>query len=47
MMIENVKKGSNNTDFNNDYYKKLNEMWNSADQKIGTDVAYIELRLKA
>lgn len=46
-MLDNVKKGSNDSDFSEEYYKSLSDMWNSADQKIGTEVVYIELRLKA
>ncbi len=45
--IENVSKGSDNANFSRDYYDLLNAKWNDADQKIGTKVGYVELKLTA
>lgn len=44
-MLNKVKSGSASQTFDNDDYKKLNDMWNSADQKIGIEIRYMELRL--
>ena len=46
-MLENMSKGSVDIAFSNDYYTVLNTAWNTADQKIGTTVAYIQLSLTA
>ncbi|MGN0115423.1 MAG: hypothetical protein ACI396_08845 [Acutalibacteraceae bacterium] len=45
--IETTIKGSNDLQFNKASYEKLNEMWNNADQKIGTEVSYIELKVQS
>ncbi|MGN0631516.1 MAG: hypothetical protein ACI4JN_09340 [Ruminococcus sp.] len=45
--FSNVCGGSKNADFDTDYYKTLNKMWDNADQIIGTSAAYIELKLSA
>lgn len=44
-VIDILKQGSNTDDFNQNSYEILNEMWNNADSKIGTEVAYIELKI--
>lgn len=44
-VIDILKQGSNTTDFNQNSYEILNEMWNNADGRIGTGVAYIELKI--
>lgn len=46
-MIENVSAGSGTAAFNTRYYNILNGKWNEADQLIGTNAGYIELRLTA
>lgn len=46
-MLLNVCKGSADNDFDTNYYKTLNKLWNNADQIIGTSAAYIELKLSA
>lgn len=46
-MLSYVCKGSADSEFNTNYYKTLNKLWNNADQIIGTSAAYIELKLSA
>lgn len=46
-MLDNVSKGSGDTNFDTEYYKTLNTEWNKADQQIGITVGYIQLRLTA
>ena len=46
-MLDNMKKGSEDTAFDFDIYEKLNTQWNEADQQIGISVSYIELILTA
>lgn len=48
--LNNIAKGSREVGenaFNDEYYKALNTEWNSADNMIGRNVGYIELRLTA
>lgn len=45
-ILTNLQNGSGADSFDSKNYKKINEMWNEADQLIGTNVSYIEIRLK-
>lgn len=47
VMLDSVSKGSIDTSFNEDNYKALNTAWDNADNMIGRNVGYIELRLTA
>lgn len=47
VMLDSVSKGSIDTSFNEDNYKAINTAWNNADNMIGRNVGYIELRLTA
>lgn len=47
LMLDNISKGSADNSFDIDYYNKLNLKWNEADQFIGTNVGFIELKLTA
>lgn len=44
-IVDNVSKGTASSDFNIEYYNKLNSRWNEADQLIGKRVGYIELQV--
>ncbi len=46
-MVTNVENGSASAGFDSDYYNLINAKWNEADQLIGTNVGYVELRLSA
>lgn len=46
-MIESVSAGSGSAAFNTEHYNILNGKWNEADQLIGTNAGYIELKLTA
>lgn len=46
-MLNSVSIGSIDTSFDEDNYKALNTAWNNADNIIGQNVGYIELRLTA
>lgn len=46
-MLDNVSKGSDDTNFNINYYNSLNDIWNEADQLIGSKIGYIEIKLTA
>ena len=45
-ILTNLRNGSVADSFDSDNYKKINELWNEVDQLIGTNVSYIEIRLK-
>lgn len=46
-MVTNVEGGSASAGFDSEYYNRINAKWNEADQLIGTNVGYVELRLTA
>lgn len=46
-MLDNVSKGSGDSGFNIEYYNLLNDIWNEADQCIGSKIGYIEVKLTA
>lgn len=46
-VVDNVKLGSQNPQFDLKNYQAITEQWNKADQEIGSKVAYIKLTLTA
>lgn len=46
-MVTNAQNGSASVGFDTEYYNRINGKWNEADQLIGTNVGYVELRLTA
>lgn len=46
-MVTNMELGSAFAGFDSEYYNRINAKWNEADQLIGTNVGYVELRLTA
>lgn len=46
-VVDNVKLGSQNPQFDVKNYQSITEQWNKADQQIGSKVAYIKLTLTA